>query len=52
MTIDELQSMADHKLIDQLWAEEAESRIDAFQRDEFSAKPAHEVFNSLTKGRY
>jgi putative addiction module component (TIGR02574 family) len=40
---------ADRKLLDQLWAEEAESRLDAFQRGEFSAKPTHEVFSRLNK---
>jgi putative addiction module component (TIGR02574 family) len=41
--------VADRKLLDQLWADEAESRIDAFQHGEFSAKPAHEVYARLNK---
>jgi len=40
---------ADRKLFDQLWADEAESRIDAFQLGKFSAKPAHKVFARLTE---
>ena len=39
----------DRKLLDQLWAEEAESRIDAFRRGEFSAIPSDEVFARLVK---
>ena len=40
---------ADRKMLDQLWAEEAENRIDAFQQGEFSATPASEVFARLGK---
>lgn len=39
----------DRKALDQLWAEEAESRIEAFQRGEFTAIPADEVFAGLAK---
>lgn len=35
--------------LDQLWATEAESRIDAFERGEFAAIPAEEVFAGLNK---
>lgn len=38
----------DRKTIDALWADEAEDRIEAFQRGEFSAIPAGEVFADLT----
>jgi putative addiction module component (TIGR02574 family) len=37
------------KRLDQLWAAEAESRIDAFERGEFAAIPAEEVFAGLNK---
>jgi putative addiction module component (TIGR02574 family) len=33
--------------IDELWAKEAEDRIDAYERGEISAKPAKEVFDKL-----
>ena len=36
--------------IDALWAEEAEKRIDAFQRDELAAVPGPEAFKKL-RGR-
>lgn len=39
----------DRKALDALWAEEAEDRIEAFNRGEFSAIPADEVFAKLTK---
>lgn len=35
--------------LDQLWATEAESRIDAFERGDFVAIPADEVFANLNK---
>jgi putative addiction module component (TIGR02574 family) len=37
------------KRLDQLWAKEAESRIDAFERGEFAAIPAEEVFSKLNQ---
>ena len=37
------------KRIDALWAQEAESRIDAFERGEISATPAKEVFAKIKK---
>jgi putative addiction module component (TIGR02574 family) len=33
--------------IDQLWAQEAESRIDAYERGEIEAIPAEDVFNTI-----
>ncbi len=36
--------VVDRKALDALWAKEAEDRIEAFQRGEFSAIPADEVF--------
>lgn len=39
----------DRKALDALWADEAEDRIEAFRRGEFSAIPADEVFAELTK---
>ena len=39
------------KTIDALWAQEAESRIDAFERGEISAIPAKEVFAEIEKNR-
>lgn len=33
--------------IDDLWAEEVEDRIDAYERGEIGAKPAKEVFDKL-----
>ncbi|MBI4686026.1 MAG: addiction module protein [Nitrospirae bacterium] len=35
--------------IDALWAQEAESRIDAFDRGDISAIPAKEVFAKIEK---
>lgn len=39
----------DRKVIDALWANEAEERVEAFKRGEFSAIPADEVFAGLAK---
>lgn len=39
----------DRKTIDSLWAQEAEDRIEAFRRGEFSAIPAGDLFADLTK---
>lgn len=35
--------------IDALWAKEAESRIDAFERGEITSIPAKEVFEKIEK---
>ena len=37
------------KRIDSLWAQEVESRIDAFDRGDISAIPASEVFSRIEK---
>ncbi len=37
------------KAIDALWDQEAESRIDAFERGEITAIPAKEVFEKIEK---
>lgn len=37
------------KTIDELWAQEAESRIDAYERGEITAIPAKEVFEKIEK---
>ena len=39
------------KRIDALWAEEAEDRIDAFERGEMTAIPARDVFGKIEKNR-
>ncbi len=39
------------KKIDALWAEEAEDRIDAFERGEMAAIPARDVFGEIQKNR-
>ena len=39
------------KKIDALWAEEAEDRIDAFERGEMGAIPAGDVFAEIEKDR-
>jgi len=41
-----LDSAADRR-IDELWGQEAEERLDAFERGEIKAVPASEVFNSV-----
>jgi putative addiction module component (TIGR02574 family) len=38
--------------INALWAQEAEDRIDAFQRGEMSAIPAKDIFAEIEKVRY
>jgi putative addiction module component (TIGR02574 family) len=35
--------------LDQLWAAESENRIDAYERGEFAAIPADEVFAKLNQ---
>jgi putative addiction module component (TIGR02574 family) len=37
--------------IDALWAQEAENRIDAFERGQIAAIPAKEVFEEIEKNR-
>jgi putative addiction module component (TIGR02574 family) len=37
------------KIIDDLWVQEVESRIDAFERGEIMAIPAEEVFLKIEK---
>ena len=37
--------------IDALWAEEAEDRIDAYERGEMAAIPARDVFGEIEKNR-
>jgi putative addiction module component (TIGR02574 family) len=42
-----LDSKADRKRIDKLWAEESEDRISAYERGEMKSIPASEVFKKL-----
>ena len=42
---------AERERIDALWAEEAEDRIDAYDRGELRAKPASEVFRRIERSR-
>ena len=37
--------------INALWAQEAEDRIDAFERGEITAIPAKDIFNEIEKTR-
>lgn len=37
------------KTIDSLWAQEAESRIDAFERGEITAIPGKKIFEKIEK---
>jgi len=37
--------------LDELWAREAEDRLDAYDRGELSAVPAEEVFNKIRQRR-
>ncbi len=39
------------KAIDALWAQEAEDRIEAFERGEMAAIPAKDVFAEIEKNR-
>ena len=43
-------SFPDRKAIDELWAAEAEGRIDAFDRGELKSKPASSVFDRIKQG--
>ena len=53
--IDRLQSSLDdlpsRKKIDELWAQEAEDRIDAFERGEIKAVSGKEVFEKIKKNK-
>jgi len=40
---------SDRNAIDALWAKEAESRIDAYERGEINAIPAKDVFNKIER---
>jgi putative addiction module component (TIGR02574 family) len=40
------------KEVDALWAEEAEDRIDVFERGEMEAIPAEEVFAEIEKNKH
>ena len=35
--------------IDTAWAQEAESRVDAYERGELGSSPAHEVFKEIDR---
>ncbi|HPD15639.1 MAG TPA: addiction module protein [Planctomycetota bacterium] len=43
--------IAERERVDTLWAEEAEDRIDAYDRGELRAKPASEVFHRIERSR-
>lgn len=43
-------SFPDRKAIDELWAAEAEDRIDAYERGEIKSKPAADVFARIERG--
>jgi len=38
-----------NRKVDELWGQEAEDRIDAYDRGEIKAIPASEVFNAIKK---
>ena len=38
---------SERKAVDELWAKEAESRVDAYERGEISAVPAKDVFEKI-----
>lgn len=40
---------ADRNAVDELWAREAESRIDAYERGEISTIPAKDVFGKIER---
>lgn len=42
-------SFPDRKAIDELWAAEAEDRIDAYERGEIKSKPAADVFTRIER---
>jgi putative addiction module component (TIGR02574 family) len=41
--------LSDRDEIDKLWAEEAESRINAYERGEIKSQPASKVFDEINK---
>lgn len=43
-------SFPDRKSVDELWAVEAEDRIDAFERGEIKSRPASEIFAQIERG--
>jgi putative addiction module component (TIGR02574 family) len=43
-------SFPDRKAIDELWAAEAEDRIDAYERGEIKSRTAAEVFARIERG--
>jgi putative addiction module component (TIGR02574 family) len=43
-------SFPDRRAIDEVWAAEAEERIDAFDRGELKSKPASNVFGRIKQG--
>ena len=43
--------VSERERVDALWAEEAEDRIDAYERGELGARPASEVFRRIERGR-
>ncbi len=43
-------SFPDRKAIDELWAFEAEDRIDAFERGELKSSPASDIFARIERG--
>jgi len=43
-------SFPDRKAIDEVWAAEAEGRIDAFDRGELKSKPARSVLDRIKLG--
>jgi len=43
-------SFPDRKAIDEVWASEAEGRIDAFDRGELKSKSAHSVLDRIRQG--
>ena len=42
-------SFADRKVIDDLWAAEAEDRINAYEKGEIKARPVSEVFDRIER---
>lgn len=42
---------SERERVDALWVEEAEDRIEAYERGELGARPASEVFRRIERGR-
>ncbi|MBM4032522.1 MAG: addiction module protein [Planctomycetes bacterium] len=42
---------SERERVDALWAQEAEDRIDAYERGELRARPASEVFRRIERSR-